>query len=75
MIPTVVDISPRGEGVSCLLEGELVVPRLVRRHGRSVEVALVAGRAMLLPGDDVRIRITVGEGCTLRLVDIGGLVV
>lgn len=75
MIPTVVDISPRGEGLSCLLEGELVVPRLVRRHGRSVEVALVAGRAMLLPGDDVRLRITVGEGCTLALVDIGGLVV
>lgn len=75
MIPTVVDISPRGEGVSCTLEGELVVPRLVRRHGRSVEVALVAGRAMLLPGDGVQLRITVGEGCTLSLVDIGGLVV
>lgn len=61
--------------MSCLLEGELVVPRLVRRQGRSVEVALVAGRALLLPGDDVRLRITVGEGCTLSLVDIGGLVV
>lgn len=61
--------------MSCALAGELVVPRLVRRQGRSVEVALVAGRAMLLPGDDVRIRVTVGEGCTLRLVDIGGLVV
>ncbi|WP_374976457.1 urease accessory protein UreD [Microbacterium trichothecenolyticum] len=61
--------------MSCTLEGELVVPRLVRRHGRSVEVALVAGRAMLLPGDDVRLRITVGEGCTLCLVDIGGLIV
>ncbi|MFE5409560.1 urease accessory protein UreD [Microbacterium sp. NPDC056569] len=75
MNPSVVDISPRGEGVSCTLTGELVVPRLVRRHGRSVEVALVAGRAMLLPGDDVRIRIRVGEDCTLSLVDIGGLVV
>ncbi|HKP07766.1 MAG TPA: urease accessory protein UreD [Microbacterium sp.] len=75
MIPTVVDVFPRGAGVSCLLKGELVVPRLVRRHGRSAEVALVAGRAMLLPGDDVRLRITVGEGCTLSLVDIGGLIV
>lgn len=75
MNPTVVDVSPRGAGASCTLAGELVVPRLVRRNGRSVEVALVAGRAMLLPGDDVRIGITVGEGCTLRLVDIGGLVV
>jgi urease accessory protein len=72
---TVVEISARGEGASCVLQGELFVPRLVARHGRSVDVALVAGRAMLLPGDDVRLRITVGEGCTLRLVDIGGLVV
>ncbi len=75
MNPTLVEVSARGDAVSCALEGELVVPRLIRRHGRSVEVALVAGRAMLLPGDDVRIRITVGEGCTLRLVDIGGLIV
>jgi urease accessory protein len=75
MNPTVVDMSPRGEDVSCALAGELIVPRLVRRHGRSAEVALVAGRAMLLPGDDVRIRIAVGAGCALTLVDIGGLVV
>lgn len=75
MKPTLVAISARADAVQCALEGELVVPRLVRRQGRSVEVALVAGRAMLLPGDDVRIRITVGEGCTLRLVDIGGLIV
>ncbi|MBW9108468.1 urease accessory protein UreD [Microbacterium ureisolvens] len=75
MKPTVVDISPRGDAVSFALGGELVVPRLVRRQGRFVEVALVAGRAMLLPGDDVRIEIAVGAGCTLRLVDIGGLVV
>ncbi|WP_426324075.1 urease accessory protein UreD [Microbacterium sp. E-13] len=75
MTPTIVDVSPRGEGVSCVLTGDLVVPRLVRRQGRSVEVALVAGHAMLLPADDVRILITVGAGCTLSLVDIGGLVV
>ena len=75
MSTTVVDISPRGERVSCVLAGDFVVPRLVRREGRSVEVALVAGRAMLLPGDAVRIEINVGEGCTLHLVDVGGLVV
>jgi len=75
MNPTVVGVSARGDTVSCALAGELVVPRLVRRQGRSAEVALVAGRAMLLPGDDVRIRITVDQGCSLRLVDIGGLVV
>jgi len=73
--PTVVDISPYGDRVSCGLAGDLVIPRLVRREGRSVEVALVAGRAMLMPGDDVRIQISVGEGCMLSLVDIGGLVV
>ena len=75
MSRTVVDITSRGEGVVCGLAGELVVPRLVRRQGRSVEVALVAGRAMLLPGDEVLIDISVGEGCALTLTDIGGLVV
>ncbi|WP_353808944.1 urease accessory protein UreD [Agromyces sp. SYSU T00194] len=75
MRPTVVDVAPRGDEVSCALSGELVVPRLVRRRGRAAEVALVAGRAMLLPGDEVRMRIAVGPGCTLTLVDIGGLVV
>ncbi|WES63993.1 urease accessory protein UreD [Microbacter sp. GSS18] len=75
MRPTVVEVAPRGDGVTCSLEGDLVIPRLIRRRGRSVDVALVAGRAMLLPGDDVRMRISVGEGCTLGLVDIGGLVV
>ncbi|GLI26297.1 hypothetical protein ARHIZOSPH14_05390 [Agromyces rhizosphaerae] len=75
MSPTVVEVAPRGDGATCALAGELVVPRLVRRRGRSVEVALVAGRAMLLPGDDVRLVIRVGAGCELTLVDIGGLVV
>lgn len=75
MSPTVVEIAARTDGVSCALSGEMVVPRLVRRRGRRVEVALVAGRAMLLPGDEVRLRISVGAGCTLALTDIGGLVV
>jgi len=76
MSATVVEIAARGDGgVSCVLAGDLIVPRLVRRTGRSVEVALVAGRAMLLPADEVRIRIRIGEDCALALVDIGGLVV
>lgn len=75
MNPTLVEISPRGDSASCALAGEFVIPRLVGKTDRSVEVALVAGRAMLLPGDGVHMRITVGQGCTLRLVDIGGLVV
>lgn len=61
--------------MSCTLTGELVIPRLVGRRGRVVDVALVAGRAMLLPGDVAHLTIRVGAGCTLRLVDIGGLVV
>jgi len=72
---TVVEITARGEATSCVLEGELIVPRLIRRRGRSVHVALVAGRAMLMPGDRVDLRIRVGDGCSLRLEDIGGLVV
>lgn len=75
MRPTVVEVAARGDSVACVLDGELVIPRLVRRHDRSVEVALVAGRAMLMPGDRVQIDIRVGDGCALRLVDIGGLVV
>ena len=58
-----------------MLSGEFVIPRLTHPRGRAVDVTLVAGRAMLLPGDDVRLRIEVGEECALRLVDIGGLVV
>ncbi len=75
MTRTVVEVAPRGGDVSCVLAGDLVVPRLVRRRGRHVEVALVAGRAMLLPRDEVEIDVRLGAGCTLRLVDIGGLVV
>lgn len=75
MSRTIVEISPRGDRVSCVLAGELVIPRVIRRHARCVDIALVAGRAMLLPGDEVQMDITVGDGCTLNLVDIGGLVV
>lgn len=75
MNPTVVEVEPRGADATARLSGELIVPRLIARRGRRVEVALVAGRAMLLPGDHVHLEIRVGEGCTLDLVDIGGLVV
>ncbi|MCM3613282.1 urease accessory protein UreD [Microbacterium enclense] len=75
MSTTVIDVAPRGADAAYALSGELIVPRLVARRGRRVEVALVAGRAMLLPGDHVHLDVRVGEGCTLALVDIGGLVV
>lgn len=57
------------------LDGELITPRLVRRSGRSVQIALVSGRALLLPGDEVMVRIVIGPGCSVTLTDIGGLVV
>lgn len=75
MSTTIVEVAPRGADAAYALAGELIVPRLVARRGRHVEVALVAGRAMLLPGDHVHLDIRVGAGCTLDLVDIGGLVV
>ncbi|MDQ1082757.1 MULTISPECIES: urease accessory protein UreD [Microbacterium] len=75
MSTTIVEVAPRGTDAAYSLAGELIVPRLVARRRRRVEVALVAGRAMLLPGDHVHLDIRVGEGCTLDLVDIGGLVV
>lgn len=75
MSTTTVDVTRRGDTVSCALSGGLVIPRLVRRSGSTVEIALVAGGAMLLPGDEVRIDIRIDAGCTLGLVDIGGLIV
>lgn len=75
MRPTVVEVSARGDSVACALDGELVLPRLVHRRGHSVEIALVSGRAMLMPGDHVELDIRVGDGCSVRLVDIGGLIV
>ncbi|MCU1527019.1 MAG: urease accessory protein [Frondihabitans sp.] len=52
----------------------VVVARIVEREKASATVALVAGGAVLLGGDDIVIRITVGDGCSLRLDDIGGTV-
>lgn len=51
-----------------------IVPRVITHGLSSARVALVAGGALLLGGDEVCIEITVGEGCTLELEDIGGTV-
>ena len=56
------------------LEGQRIAPRLIARDARRAHVALVAGGALLLPGDEVRIHVRVGPGCSLHLEDIGGLV-
>ncbi|MFT3661330.1 MAG: urease accessory protein UreD [Gordonia sp. (in: high G+C Gram-positive bacteria)] len=54
--------------------GTVLIPRLVTRTERSAQVALVAGGAMLLGGDRLRVRISVGAGCTLELTEVGGMV-
>ena len=52
----------------------LLQPRLVSRSATGARVALVAGGAMLLGGDEVTVDVEVGEGCTLDLEDVGGTV-
>jgi len=51
-----------------------IIPRVISQGLSSARIALVAGGALLLGGDEVSIDITVGEGCTLELEDIGGTV-
>jgi urease accessory protein len=51
-----------------------LVPRIIETGPAFARVAIVAGGALLLGGDSVRLSITVGAGCTLELEDIGGTV-
>lgn len=51
-----------------------LVPRVIETGPAFARVAIVAGGALLLGGDSVRMSITVGAGCTLELEDIGGTV-
>jgi len=51
-----------------------LVPRVIEIGPAFARVAIVAGGALLLGGDSVRLSITVGTGCTLELEDIGGTV-
>lgn len=52
----------------------LLAARVVARDGSHAEVALVAGGAMLLGGDQVVVSIHVAPGCALTLTDVGGTV-
>jgi urease accessory protein len=56
-----------------LVTGALA-PRLIERDAVSATVALAAAQMLLLDGDEVRIEIEVGAGCTLAIEDIGGTV-
>lgn len=52
----------------------LLQPRLVSRRGTQAHVALVAGGALLVGGDEVAVEIEVEDGCRLTLEDVGGTV-
>ena len=54
--------------------GTVLVPRLLDRTAASARVALVAGGAMLLGGDHLGVSVTVGDGCALELIEVGGTV-
>lgn len=74
MRPTLVALQSARPVARVVLESGAVVPRLIARGPASAQIALVAGQALLLGGDHVRIAVRVGEGCRLELRDIGGTV-
>jgi urease accessory protein len=71
---TVVEVAAGSTRAAVRLVDGAVAARLVGRDSSSAEVALVAGGALLLPGDEVDITVRVGPGARLRLIDIGGTV-
>ncbi|WP_454165073.1 urease accessory protein UreD [Gordonia iterans] len=66
--------SPRARVTMSSGAGTVLVPRLIGRTAFSAQVALVSGGAMLLGGDRLDVRISVGAGCTLELTEVGGTV-
>lgn len=71
---TVIEVDAAEPRSTVRLTTAQLAPRLISRSPRAARVALVAAGALLLPGDQVAIRIRVGAGCLLRLDDIGGTV-
>ncbi|MBW8761950.1 MAG: urease accessory protein UreD [Microbacterium sp.] len=71
---TTIEVDAAEHRASVRLSTAQLAPRLISRSSRVASVALVAAGALLLPGDQVAIRIRVGAGCLLRLEDIGGTV-
>ncbi|MDQ4214656.1 urease accessory protein UreD [Microbacterium capsulatum] len=74
MQTTVVRIERRPDRAALDLRTGHLAPRAVERGADRARVVLVAGGALLLGGDHVRVEIHVGEGCTLELEDVGGTV-
>jgi urease accessory protein len=50
------------------------LPRILQSDGRLARVVLVQSRASLLAGDDVAIRIELGPGAALEIVELGATV-
>lgn len=71
---TIIEVDAAEPRSTVRLTTAQLAPRLVSRSSHTAHVALVAAGALLLPGDQVSLRIRVGAGCLLRLEDIGGTV-
>jgi urease accessory protein len=54
--------------------GELALPRPLPHAGASARVALVQTAAALLRGDRIELRIELGEGAALELIDVAALI-
>ncbi|RNI21676.1 urease accessory protein UreD [Flexivirga caeni] len=52
----------------------LLAPRVVRQHGTTVEIALVATGATLLGGDHLRVELSAQDGTCLVVRDVAGTV-
>ncbi len=77
VIPTVIEVDrcggPGGH-VRTRLSGSAVRPRRLPDEAGRVRVALVAGQALLLAGDEVSIAVRVGAGVDLEIVETAGTV-
>ena len=54
--------------------GELVAPRPLPHDGARARIALVQAAAALLRGDRIELRVVLGEGAALELIDIAALI-
>ena len=65
----------RGRARATVLDGgQHIRPRMLDVDGPRMRLALVATCATLLAGDDVRLRITIGSGAAVELVEPSGTV-
>ncbi|GAA4753608.1 urease accessory protein UreD [Gordonia alkaliphila] len=75
--PTVVEVECAPDRARVTMSagaGAVLVPRLLGRTATSASIALVAGGALLLPGDRLDVRIAIGAACTVEIVEVGGTV-